>query len=122
MLNKQSNAILCPRCRRLVSTDENRCPHCGLAHPGSSVGRAAFTKVFYYPDLLIKTIIYANVGMYIISLLLFVQYIWVSVNPLNFLSPYIGSLKMLGATGTEANTFGPSLRWWTLISAKYIHG
>ena len=122
MLNKPSNAILCPRCRRLVSNDEVQCPHCGLEHPGSRVGRAAITKLFYYPDLLIKTIIYVNVGMYIISLLLFVQYIWVSVNPLNFLSPYIGSLKLLGATGIEANPFGSSIRWWTLISANYLHG
>ena len=122
MLNKSNNAILCPRCRRLVSLDETRCPHCGLAHPGSRVGRAALTKVFYHPDQLIKTIIYINVGMYIISLLLFIQYIWVSVNPLNFLSPYIGSLKLLGAAGTEANPFGPYPRWWSFIAANYLHG
>lgn len=121
-MNKQQNAILCPRCRRLVSIDESRCPYCGFTQPGSSLGRATIAKAFHQPDQLIKTIIYFNVGMYILSLLLFIQFIWVSINPLTFLSPYIVSLKLLGAAGTEANPLGPSFRWWTLISANFLHG
>jgi len=121
-MNQKPNAILCPRCRRLVSIGESRCPYCGFTQPASSLGRAAIAKQFHQPDKLIKTIIYINVGMYILSLLLFIQFIWVSINPLTFLSPYIGSLKLLGATGTEANPVGPSIRWWTLISANFLHG
>ncbi len=121
-MNQQPNAILCPRCRRLVSSDESQCPHCGFARPAASMGRGYVTKLFYQPDQLIKTIIYINVGMYVLSLLLFINAIWLSINPLNFLSPYIVSLKLLGATGTDANPFGPSVRWWTLISANFLHG
>jgi len=121
-MNQQSNAILCPRCRRLVSSDEAQCPHCGFRRPGASLGRTYFTRLFYQPDQLIKTIIYINVGMYVLSLLLYTKGIWLSLNPLNFLSPYIVSLKLLGATGIDANPFGPSIRWWTLISANFLHG
>ncbi len=106
----------------MLSSDESQCPHCGFEHLSARMGRAYLTRLFYHPDQLIKTIIYINVGLYVLSLLLFIRFIWFSINPLNFLSPYIVSLKLLGATGTDANPFGPSLRWWTLISANFLHG
>jgi rhomboid protease GluP len=71
-------------------------------------------------DWIISAILYANVGMFILSLLVHPQKTGFSLNPLTFLSPDNGSLILLGATGTiPIHRFG---RWWTLISANYLHG
>jgi rhomboid protease GluP len=65
-------------------------------------------------------IIYTNVGLYILSLLLNIRGSSFSLNPFTMLSPDNGSLLLLGATGTiPINTYG---RWWTLVSANYLHG
>jgi rhomboid protease GluP len=68
----------------------------------------------------IRAIIYLNIAMYVISLLLNPRTVGISLNPLTALSPSNGSLLLIGATGTipidELN------RWWSLISANYLHG
>jgi rhomboid protease GluP len=43
-----------------------------------------------------------------------------SMNPFGFLSPGNKSLLLLGATGTIA--IDQFHRWWTLLSANYLHG
>jgi rhomboid protease GluP len=67
-------------------------------------------------EWLVKSIITANVLYFAISLM-------VSTGKGNlggFLSPGQTSLMLLGATGTyPIDQFG---RWWTLISANYLHG
>jgi rhomboid protease GluP len=71
-------------------------------------------------DWIIPAILYANVGMFVLSLLIHPQKTGFSLNPLTFLSPDNGSLILLGATGKiPIHRFG---RWWTLISANYLHG
>ncbi len=69
---------------------------------------------------IIPAILYANVGMFVLSFLINPFKTGFSLNPLTFLSPDNGSLMLLGATGTiPIHRFG---RWWTLISANYLHG
>jgi rhomboid protease GluP len=71
-------------------------------------------------DWIIPAILYANVGMFVLSLLIHPRKTGFSLNPLTFLSPDNGSLILLGATGKiPIHRFG---RWWTLISANYLHG
>jgi rhomboid protease GluP len=43
-----------------------------------------------------------------------------SANPFMFLSPSNGALLLLGSTGTIPIDQGH--RWWTLVSANYLHG
>ena len=115
----QSRAILCPGCRRLINRDEPTCPHCGLKRPGSwwnRIPQGGLADV----DQLTRAIIYANIGMYIISLLLNPLSVSFSLDPFRFLSPSTESLFLLGATG--AIPIGQANRWWTLISANYLHG
>ena len=115
----QSRAILCPGCRRLINRDELACPHCGLKRPGSwwnRISQAGLTDV----DRMTRAIIYVNIGMYVISLLLNPLSVGFSLDPFRFLSPSRGSLFFLGATGTMP--IGQYHRWWTLISANYLHG
>jgi rhomboid protease GluP len=58
--------------------------------------------------------------MYVISLLLNPWSTGLSLNPFSFLSPENKSLLLLGATGTIP--IDHLHRWWTLVSANYLHG
>jgi len=113
-------SILCPSCRRLISADEPRCPYCGTSAPGSLWRNNPIAKSFFHPDLLVKSIIGINVAMFAVCLLFSPMGIRMSFNPLTALAPSDNSLLLLGATGTlPIDRFG---RWWTLLSANYLHG
>lgn len=71
-------------------------------------------------DQIIKAIIYANIGMYIISLLFNSRLPGLSFNPFYILSPENKSLLLLGATGTIP--VDKIHGWWTIVSANYLHG
>jgi rhomboid protease GluP len=69
---------------------------------------------------MVNTIIVVNVGMYILSIILNPKAAGLSPNPLTFLSPSGSNLELLGATGLVP--IGHYHRYWTLISASYLHG
>lgn len=71
-------------------------------------------------DRLSDYIVYINIGMFVISVLLQPGRLGLSMNPLLFFSPSNQSLLLLGATGTIP--IDHYHRWWTLISAGYLHG
>ena len=120
MTSHQRQSILCPNCRKLISADESRCPHCGIARPGSWWKNNAWTRFFVNADQLIKAIVFLNLGMYVISLLFHPWSSGFSLNPLSLFSPSNKSLLVLGATGTiPIDRFH---RWWSLVTANYLHG
>lgn len=120
MFNQQRRSILCPNCRKLISSDESRCPYCGTSSPGSWLKNNMWTRVLSNPDQLIRAIIYVNIGMYVISLLFNSGTGFFSLNPFTLFSPGNKSLLLLGATGTiPIDRFH---RWWTIVSANYLHG
>jgi rhomboid protease GluP len=112
-------SILCPRCRSLISLDESRCPHCGLRRPGSLWNRFLGRRP-RDDDQFVRTVIYANIAMYVFSLILNPTAINLSLNPLSLLSPSNASLLLLGGTGKIP--IDAYHRWWTLVSANYLHG
>jgi len=115
----QRNSILCPNCRQLISLDETACPYCGLVRPGlhETAGNLRTVLLTLEP---VKTIIYVNIAFFVLGLLLFPRGIFMGGNPLGFLSPSDQSLFLLGATGTLP--FIHFHRFWTLISASFLHG
>jgi len=114
------NSMLCPNCRRLISRDEGACPYCGTSRPGSWWKNNRFTTGFADENRIINLIIYTNIGMYILSLLLNPRSAGLAINPFDFLSPSNRSLLILGSTGTVA--IAELHRWWSLVSANYLHG
>ena len=119
-MSNQRPSILCPNCRKLISSSETKCPYCGTGKPGSWFKNNAWTRGFRDPNKVITTIITINVGMYILCLLINPRAAGLALNPITFLSPSASSLELLGATG-----FVPIHeyhRYWTLISANYLHG
>jgi len=120
MKNKSTGAIICPNCRKLINADDRICMYCGTVRPGSIFKNNIWTKGLTDPDQFYKWIIYVNVAMYMITILFNPKTTGFSINPLTFLAPDTRSLLLLGATGVfpiEALN-----RWWTLLSANYLHG
>jgi rhomboid protease GluP len=120
MKNQNIRSMLCPKCRRLISSDETVCPHCGLQRPGSRWKNIFLAEGFFGADRIISYIISLNAVMFILSLVLNPGSTGFSANPLNFLSPGSRSLLLLGATGTVP--IDQFHRWWTVLSANYLHG
>ncbi len=106
-------AILCPRCRRLIGSEEAACSWCGTSRSASWWHFMNWSRGAMEGDWLIKAIITANVLFFALSLIL-------SGGGNGFLSPSQRSLLVLGATGTyPIDHFGSYI---SLLSANYLHG
>ncbi|MDD5476235.1 MAG: rhomboid family intramembrane serine protease [Syntrophales bacterium] len=117
---RERKSMLCPNCRKLISTSEEACPYCGTKNPTSLLKRDFIGSLLSNPYDIIKVIISVNAVFYILSLVLDPASPGVSGNPLALLSPSNKSLFLMGATGTyPIQQFGA---WWTLVSASYLHG
>jgi len=120
MISRGKSSLLCPRCRKLISSDEPACPHCGLKNPGSRWFSGFIGQLHSGAFQPVRILIYINVAFYLFSILFNPSAMRTSLNPLTFLSPSNDSLFFLGATGTiPIAQYG---RWWTLISASFLHG
>ena len=119
MTHTQRRSLLCPNCRRLISGDDTVCPYCGMKNPTSPWQRLIGRGLSDSAQLL-KILIGVNVAMYILSLLISARSTNLSFNPFFFLSPDNRSLLLLGASGYIP--IDRLHRWWSLISASYLHG
>jgi rhomboid protease GluP len=103
----------------LIGSTEASCSWCGTSRPGPWWKITDWTSGSLDGDWLVKAIITLNIVFYLLSLLLSARRGF-SMNPLAFLSPDQSSLFLLGATGTiPIERLG---RFWTLLSANYLHG
>jgi len=111
--------MLCPRCRRLIGSNEDVCSWCGTSRANPWWKAMSWTRGTLGDEWPVQTIIAVNVVFYLLSLLMTGRHD-LSLNPLGFLSPDQRSLLLLGATGTiPIDQFG---RTWSLLSANYLHG
>ncbi len=119
-MNEPRRSILCPGCRRLISRDERTCPYCGMTRPGSDWKTLAMSLMGSRQDNALKFIIGANIAFFIFSIVIGARSTSFSMHPFSFLSPGNKSLILLGATGVFP--IDSLHRWWTIISANYLHG
>jgi len=118
--SRAKNSLLCPHCRRLISRDEKTCPYCGMHNPGARWKSGFLVSMLRDSGQFVRLIITVNVIMYVLSLLILPRQTGYGFSPFSFLSPSNRSLLLLGSTGLY-----PVLglhRWWTLLSANYLHG
>lgn len=109
-------AILCPRCRRLVGSEETICSWCGTSRSAAWWHFMNWSRGAVEGNWLIRIIITANIIFFAVSLVVSAG----AGGSGGFLSPGQNSLLLLGATGTyPIDHFG---RYWTLLSANYLHG
>jgi rhomboid protease GluP len=116
----ERRSLLCPNCGLLISASEQACPYCGLKTPGAKWRHLPVFKLLADPAAMIKTVIGVNIAMFALSLLLDPRTTALAFSPLGLLSPSDASLLTLGATGTIP--IDRYHRWWTLVSASYLHG
>ncbi len=120
MITYHKNSQLCPNCRGLISRNEAVCPYCGLKSPGSRWKNSGLFLLFQDSELFLKGLSGLNIGFFVLSLIINPGSLGLGMSPFGFLSPDNQSLLLLGATGTIP--IDNLQRWWTLLSASYLHG
>ncbi|MBN1154532.1 rhomboid family intramembrane serine protease [candidate division KSB1 bacterium] len=112
-------AILCPNCGKLINANSKYCIHCGLKYPGKQNVFIKLMTMFNKRLSYTKMIIYFCSGLYILSIIIDPSALSGSGSIFNLLSPSIYALDRLGMTGQYALLQG---RFWTLVTAIYLHG
>jgi rhomboid protease GluP len=117
-LRKTSGSSLCYACGKLNRVDAPACFHCGCRNPGlwgfgALIGRVARDLDFA------RVVIAVCVTAYLASLLLDLPAAMRPRGLFGLLSPSPAALNALGMTGAYALSHG---RWWTLVTAIYLHG
>ena len=113
-------SMICPGCRNLISTEENRCPYCGTYRPGLWGLGPALSRVFGGQIDILALIPTACIALYILSLLLDLgTAMQMKGGMFNMLSPGLRPLVALGMTGSVGGYTAP---WWTVLTATYLHG
>ncbi len=118
LYSQKHGSMLCPNCNRLISINSEKCIHCGYQQP-AMWGFAPLLKNIFGQINMVSGVIIFSAAIFILSLLLDPLKISFSISLFDFLAPDTLSLYRLGATGSIAISEG---RWWTLITAIFLHG
>lgn len=118
---KQNNlgAIICPNCGRMISASAETCIHCGTRNPNLWGMASTLRKIFGGHTSLMPIVVATCIALYVLSLLIDPQAIMHPQGLFGILAPSSQSLFKLGMTGAVPVNNG---RWWTLITAIYLHG
>jgi rhomboid protease GluP len=112
-------AILCPNCGRLINATAAQCIHCGYKNPGRK-GISSFFKILDQGSIdIIKIITVFCITLFILSLIIDPSAILEIRSVLDILSPSTEALNRLGMTSIIAMIHK---KWWTVITAIYLHG
>jgi rhomboid protease GluP len=113
-----SGSTICPSCRSLVGVNDEVCLTCGRRNPGlwgfGPVLKRAGANLGF-----VEIVTVGCAALYVVSLLLTGPAIQMR-GVLSLLSPSGQSLYILGASG--AVPVFEMGRWWTLLSAAWLHG
>ena len=119
MLDRQTTgSVVCPSCGKLVSVQEEVCPYCGRQKPGFwgfSRSLQKLSQVVGFTELIIG----GCVVLYLLTLAIDPGGIQMS-GMLSMLQPSTESMFVFGASGAVP-VFGYG-RWWTVLSASWLHG
>jgi len=118
MFRKTSGAILCPSCGRMTNADAPVCLVCGRRNPGMwGFGGPLGTLLRRWNFTNAVTAV--CVALYVISLIFDPLAALRPRGILEVFSPSADALWALGAAGAIPWHYG---RWWTLLTAIYLHG
>ncbi|HKH43949.1 MAG TPA: rhomboid family intramembrane serine protease [Thermoanaerobaculia bacterium] len=115
---KRTGSILCPSCGRLTGVADEQCANCGRRNPGmwgltSILGTAGRAVPFD------QVVIGGSVFLYLCMLVVDPEGVGRRFNFLNLLPPSRESSLRFGATG--ALPLWQLGRWWTVLSAGWLH-
>jgi rhomboid protease GluP len=118
-MRQTQGSMICPRCGKLISVSEEKCPFCGAWNP-SLYGYGPVLQKFIGRRLdLVAVIVGVCVVLYVTSLALRPGVILRPRGLFDILAPDSDALFLLGMTS------GPALSahwYWTLLTAIYLHG
>ena len=119
MFRRQTTgSVVCPFCHRLVGVNDEQCFHCGRSNPGMW-GFAPLLRRFGYNLDFSKLVVWSCAALYLATLA--VDPGGVRIGSLfSLFSPSGHSLLLFGMSGSvPVFELG---RWWTLLSAAWLHG
>ncbi len=122
-MNKQTeDSVLCYACDKLVSVNAKKCIHCRSIYPGMGGYARSFRRLgsnFGFT----KIVVFTCIGLYLQSLLLTALLIQLGMpageQEFGWLLPHPASLFLFGTTG--AIPVFEAGRWWTVLSAGWLH-
>ena len=118
MFRKTSGSILCPSCGRLTNADARECLVCGRRNPGMW-GFAGPLRGLFRRRSFVDVVTVACIVLYVLTLVLDPAAVLRGRGPFSVFSPSSRALLDAGATGALPWQLG---RWWTVLTAIYLHG
>jgi rhomboid protease GluP len=118
VFRKTSGSILCPSCGRLTNADARECLVCGRRNPGMW-GFAGPLRMLFRRRSFVDIVTVVCIALYVLTLVLDPTALLSSRGPFSMFSPSSRALIDAGATGVSLWQAG---RWWTVITAIYLHG
>jgi rhomboid protease GluP len=118
MFGRAGRTIVCPSCGHLTRADAARCAVCGRPRPGLW-GLTPWLSRWFRECGATHGVMLACVGLYVVSLLVDPGAVLRPRGMLAVFAPSAQALWALGATGSLAWELG---RWWTVLTAIYLHG
>lgn len=112
-----SGSVVCASCGSLVGVNDDVCYSCGRRNPGLW-GYAGAIRRLGADMGFVQIVIIGSAILYVLSLLLSNGQI--GMNGFNLLAPAPAALLQLGSSG--AVPFFVLDRWWTVLSAGWLHG
>jgi rhomboid protease GluP len=121
MFKRQTTgSVVCPSCGSLVGVNDEECYNCKRRNPGLW-GYAPLVRRLGNDFGFVPAIVAGSVCLYLLSLLLSGPDAFSGAGgPLSFLAPNRLALELLGASGAVPVYFYG--RWWTVLSAGWLHG
>ncbi len=114
---QRSGSTLCPSCGKLVGVNDDVCLNCGRRRPGMW-GLTSVLRGLGRDAGFVQLVIAGNVFLYLAMLAVDPQHIQMGLN-FSFGGPSNDSLLRFGASG--ALPVFRLHRWWTLLSAGWLH-
>ena len=118
---QRTGSVVCASCGSLVGVNDEQCYSCGRRNPGLW-GFAPVLRRMGNDFGFVSIIVYGCGAMYVLALLLTMSLggdVMGGGGPLGLLSPSTGVQVELGASG--AIPFFGYGRWWTILSAGWLH-
>jgi rhomboid protease GluP len=119
---QRTGSVVCASCGSLVGVNDEQCYSCGRRNPGLWVFAPVLRRMGN--DLgFVSIIVYGCGAMYVLALLLSMSLggdVMSGGGPLGLLAPSVPVQVELGASG--AIPFFGYGRWWTILSAAWLHG
>ena len=115
---QKTGSVVCASCGSLVGVNDEKCLNCGRRNPGLW-GFAPLLRSLGNDLGFVQFVIWTSSALYVVSLILSRGNIGGS-GLFSILSPSVPSLFLLGASGAVPVFLYD--RWWTVVSASWLHG